>query len=203
MAPDQKAKRAQRPPSPKREIVDQKVIKALAHPVRAQALAILNERVASPNEIAQELDQGVGHISYHINVLKECECIELVETVPRRGAVEHFYRATTRAFLGDEDWRRLPPSVRPTLSATLMQDLVDDAAASLSAGTFDARDDRHFSWTPMIVDEQGWAEVVEVYRSALGRVLEIQAASADRLTRKEESGTPISVAAMVYETPGR
>ncbi len=203
MAPDQKAKRAQRPPSPKREIVDQKVIKALAHPVRAQALAILNERVASPNEIAQELDQGVGHISYHINVLKDCECIELVETVPRRGAVEHFYRATTRAFLGDEDWRRLPPSVRPTLSATLMQDLVDDAAASLSAGTFDARDDRHFSWAPMIVDEQGWAEVVEVYRSALGRVLEIQAASADRLTRKEESGIPISVAAMVYETPGR
>jgi DNA-binding transcriptional ArsR family regulator len=203
MAPDQKAKRAQRPPSPKREIVDQKVIKALAHPVRAQALAILNERVASPNEIAQEVDQGVGHISYHINVLKECECIELVETVPRRGAVEHFYRATTRAFLGDEDWRRLPASVRPTLSATLMQDLVDDVAASLSAGTFDARDDRHFSWTPMIVDEQGWAEVVEVYRSALGRVLEIQAASADRLTRKEESGTPISVAAMVYETPGR
>ena len=71
----------------------------MGHPVRNDALSILNERVASPNEISKELGQSVGHVSYHIKVLKECECIELVDTAPRRGAMEHYYRATSRAFL--------------------------------------------------------------------------------------------------------
>jgi DNA-binding transcriptional ArsR family regulator len=184
-----------------REIVDQRVIKALAHPVRVLALAILNERIASPNEIAQELGQGVGHVSYHINVLKKCECIEMVDAVPRRGAVEHYYRATSRAFIDAESWRRLPASVRPSLTATLLKDIFDDAGAALSAGTFDAREDRHLAWTPMIVDEEGWDEVNEAAAALLERVFEIQAASAERLTKAGEPGVQISVASLAYETP--
>jgi DNA-binding transcriptional ArsR family regulator len=200
MAPKQKSKKGQSRDR-NREIVDQRVIKALGHPVRVLALAILNERVASPNEIAQELNQSVGHVSYHIKVLKKCECIELVDTAPRRGAVEHYYRATARAFIDDEAWRRLPPSVRPSLTATLLQDLFDDAGAALSAGTFDAREDRYLTWTPMIVDEEGWGEVNEAAGAFLERVFKIQAASADRLTKTEEPGIQVSVASMAYETP--
>lgn len=116
MPPDRKSKLC---PSPidNREVVNQGVIKALGNPVRAKALAILNERIASPNEIAQELGQSVGHVSYHVNVLKKCECIELVDTASRRGAVEHFYRATIRLLIDDEAWaacrrRSVPASPR-------------------------------------------------------------------------------------------
>jgi DNA-binding transcriptional ArsR family regulator len=199
VAPHPKGKPASKEQS--RSIVDQRVIKSLAHPIRAQALAILNERIASPNEIAQELDQSVGHVSYHINVLKKCECIELVDTTPRRGAVEHYYRATARVFIDSEDWRRLPASVRPSLTGTLLQDLVADAGAALSAGTFDARDDRHLAWTPMIVDQDGWEELNEALGTLLERVFEIQAASAKRLTKSGEPGIQVSVASMAYETP--
>jgi DNA-binding transcriptional ArsR family regulator len=201
VATEPKSKQSQHTSGQSREIVDQRVIKALAHPVRAQALAILNERIASPNEIAKELDQGVGHVSYHINVLKKCECIELVDTAPRRGAVEHYYRATSRVFIDDENWRRLPASVRPGLTATLLQDLVEDAAGALSAGTFDARDDRHLAWTPMIVDDKGWGEVNEALATLLERVFEAQAASAERLAKAQEPGIQVSVASMAYETP--
>ena len=90
MATPQDGKNAEQEQGAKREVVDQQLIKALAHPVRAQALSILNERVASPNEIAKELKQGVGHVSYHINVLKQCECIELVGTEPRRGEADDY-----------------------------------------------------------------------------------------------------------------
>ena len=34
-------------------LVDPRVAKALAHPLRAHVLAILNERVASPNEMSE------------------------------------------------------------------------------------------------------------------------------------------------------
>jgi len=184
------------------EVVDQQLIKALAHPVRAQALSILNERVASPNEIAKELEQGVGHVSYHINVLKQCECIELVGTEPRRGAVEHYYRATTRIFLDDEDWRRLPASVRPGMSASLLQNVVGDAGAALSSGTFDAREDRHLAWTKMIVDEEGWRELNEAMAENLELVLRIQNDAAARLRDAGETGFQVSAVTMAYETPG-
>jgi DNA-binding transcriptional ArsR family regulator len=185
----------------KHGIVDARVVKALGHPVRVQALTILNERIASPNEISKELGQTVGHVSYHIKVLRECECIELVDTAPRRGAMEHYYRATSRAFLDVSDWTAVPASVRPGLSGSLLQTILKDASASLTTGTFDEREDRHLSWTPMIVDEWGWGELTKSLGEMLERVFEIQAASAERLAKADQAGIPISVALAGYETP--
>jgi DNA-binding transcriptional ArsR family regulator len=179
--------------------IDPRLVKALGHPVRNDALSILNERVASPNEIAKELGEHVGHVSYHIKVLKECECIELVDTAPRRGAVEHYYRATARAFLDVEEWSALPLSIRTGLTSSLLQTLINDASEALKSGTFDARDDRHFSWTPMLVDEDGWGELAELLEGALEGVFEIQQASSARLAAADAEGIPVSVAMLGFE----
>jgi DNA-binding transcriptional ArsR family regulator len=191
-----------RPKDRSRGSIDQRLMRALGHPLRVQALIILNERVASPNEISKELDQSVGHVSYHIKVLKECECIELVDTAQRRGAMEHYYRATERTFFDVSAWSALPPSVRPGLSADLLQTVVDDASAALTSGTFDKRSDRHLSWTPMLVDEQGWRQISDRLEAALNDVLEIQSASAERLAGADGAAIPVSVAMLSFETPG-
>jgi DNA-binding transcriptional ArsR family regulator len=184
-----------------RGALDQRLVRALGHPVRVQSLIILNERVASPNEISKELGESVGHVSYHIKVLKECECIELVDTAPRRGAMEHYYRATDRAFLNAEEWAALPDSIRPGLSASGLKTVFNDASAALLAGTFDKRIDRHLSWTPMIVDEEGWEELQAGLEGALEKVIEIQTASAARLTKADAPGIPVTVAVMGFEAP--
>jgi DNA-binding transcriptional ArsR family regulator len=75
--------------------VDQRLIKALGHPVRLRVLDILNARVASPSELAKELEEPLGNVAYHVKILEETGSIELVRTAPVRGALEHFYRATT------------------------------------------------------------------------------------------------------------
>lgn len=181
--------------------LDRRVVRAMGHPVRVQALAILNERVASPNEIAKELDQTVGHVSYHVKVLKECDCIELVDTAPRRGAMEHYYRATDRAFINVEGWEALPASLRPGVSASGIQAIFNDVSSAVMAGTFDKRTDRHLSWTPMLVDEEGWDEVRTSMREMLERVFEIQSASAERLTKEDAPGIPVSVAMLSFEAP--
>jgi DNA-binding transcriptional ArsR family regulator len=201
MAPKGDSKKSRPASKGRHGILDERVVKALGHPVRVQALTILNERIASPNEISKELDQSVGHVSYHIKVLKECECIELVDTAPRRGAMEHYYRATARAFLDVSDWAAVPQSVRPGLSGSLLQTVVEDASTALSAGTFDQQEDRHLSWTPMIVDREGWKELTKGLAEMLERVFEIQAASADRLTKANEAGIPVSASMIAYETP--
>jgi DNA-binding transcriptional ArsR family regulator len=179
--------------------VDQRLVKALAHPLRVEILTILNERMASPNELSKELEEGLSQVSYHVKVLKDFECIEMVKTEPRRGAVEHYYRATSRAFLTDSDWQSLPESVKPGVSASSIQMIIDDVVGALTGGTFDARDDRHLSWTPGVVDEQGWEEAVDLANETLDRVLTIQAGSAKRLAKSGDEGIPATMVVMNFQ----
>jgi DNA-binding transcriptional ArsR family regulator len=181
--------------------VNQALVKSLAHELRAEILAILNERMASPNELAKELDEGLSQVSYHVKVLKDYEVIRLVKTEPRRGAVEHYYRATSRAFLTDRDWHELPKSAREAMSADLFQMIVDDVVASLEDEVLDKREDRHMSWTPMIVDEQGWNEITGILGDALRDVLKAQASSVKRLAKSKDDGINMSVSILGYEVP--
>ena len=73
--------------------LDPRLAKALSNDVRARALELLVEGEKSPKLIAAELDLDLRSVAYHVRVLKKLGCIELVETLPRRGAVEHVYRA--------------------------------------------------------------------------------------------------------------
>jgi DNA-binding transcriptional ArsR family regulator len=84
---------------------DAKTARVLSHPLRPQILDILVQRgEASPNEIAAELNVPLGTLSYHTRLLRDHGWIELVREVPRRGAVEHFYRAVVQP---DAHWRSL------------------------------------------------------------------------------------------------
>ncbi|MDX6609908.1 MAG: hypothetical protein QOF85_1833 [Solirubrobacterales bacterium] len=73
--------------------LDPRLAKALSNEVRAQALGLLVEGTKSPKVIADRLGLDVRGVAYHVRVLKKLGCVELVGTQPRRGAVEHIYRA--------------------------------------------------------------------------------------------------------------
>jgi DNA-binding transcriptional ArsR family regulator len=180
--------------------VDQRLVKALAHPLRVEILTILNERMASPNELSKELEEGLSQVSYHVKVLKDFECIEMVKTEPRRGAVEHYYRATSRAFLADRDWQDLPDSIKPGVSTSVLEMVMDDVVGAINGGTFNARDDVHMSWTPGVVDEQGWNESVDLINETLDRIIKIHSSSAKRLAKSGEEGIPTTAVLMNYES---
>jgi DNA-binding transcriptional ArsR family regulator len=194
-----RAKRKSKAKRPKG--VDQRLVKALAHELRVEILTILNERMASPNELSKELDEGLSQVSYHVKVLKDYECIELVKTEPRRGAVEHYYRASSRPYLSDSDWRQLPDSVREGMSADLMQMVLDDVTAALEAGTVDAHKDRHMSRTPLLLDKKGWKALGQLLNATLEQVIEIQTESTDRLADSPEEVMEVIVAMMGVEVP--
>ena len=79
--------------------VEQRLAKALSHPLRVRVLTLLNQRVASPSELAEELGAPLGNVAYHVRILLDLDLLELVSTTPRRGAVEHHYRAIERPWL--------------------------------------------------------------------------------------------------------
>lgn len=77
--------------------IDKRMAKALSSSLRVQALTLISEGVASPKAISDRLGLDVRTVAYHVRVLRELDCIELVETAQRRGAIEHIYRVTEQA----------------------------------------------------------------------------------------------------------
>lgn len=181
--------------------LETRMAKALAHPLRARVLARLNERVASPNELSRELGEPLGNVSYHVKALLELGCIELVDTAQRRGAIEHYYRALTRARLDESAFRKLPASIRAELSGVVMEDAIGDIAKAFKAGTFDARTDRHSSLTKLVLDEQAWKELTGQLGELLDRALELQSQSAGRLQEGKSGGEEVvtSLVIAAYE----
>ncbi len=77
--------------------IDHRLAKALSNPLRAEALHLIAAGVDSPRAIGETLGKDVRGVAYHVRILHQLGCVELVETHQRRGAVEHIYRVTARA----------------------------------------------------------------------------------------------------------
>jgi DNA-binding transcriptional ArsR family regulator len=159
---------------------DQRVMKALSHPLRFRILVVLNQKVASPSEIAAELDEPLGNVAYHTKILAENGAIEQVRTAPVRGALEHFYRAQMRPWFDDELSAQLPDSIRRVLFGEIIQYIWGDVVAAGKSGGFDDPE-THITRTHLDLDEEGYQQVVDILNDAVDRALEIHAESAPRL----------------------
>ena len=137
-----------------RNISDPQIAKALAHPLRVAIMAVLEERIASPSEIATELDASLGLVSYHVRMLARLGLVRLVETRPRRGALEHYYRAEERPVITSEAWASVPSIVKQaTVRATLAQ-ISGQVNRAAQSGGFE-RSDSHLSRSPVVLDKRG------------------------------------------------
>jgi DNA-binding transcriptional ArsR family regulator len=182
-------------------LVDQRLAKALSHPLRARIFAILNERVASPTEIADILEERLPNVSYHVRALVDLECVELVRTAQRRGAIEHYYRAVRRPFFSDRDWKRLPRSGRQAIADVGLQLVWDDVSNAIEADTFEARPDRHLSLSLLEVDERGWGELRDILNGVLDDAERVMQQSRERLAKSDEKGIPTRLVLMHFEAP--
>lgn len=191
------------PERPPRLIVPE-LTKALTHPTRAHALTILTERVASPKEIAKELDRTIRHVTYHLGVLEKLGCVELVRTESVMGGrvVEHFYKATKRAWLDRQSWALLDRSDQRGVTSTLMELISGDIEEAMSAGTFEDPPNNHLSRTPMQVDDEGWGEIVALLESTLNELLDIQGRISNR-SAPDTDLTPVKVEILHFRSPQR
>ena len=71
----------------------------LAHPLRRRILYYLadeagGDRPTSPNELSKAFGEALTNTSYHVRQLAGKGLIDLADTTPRRGALEHYYQLT-------------------------------------------------------------------------------------------------------------
>jgi DNA-binding transcriptional ArsR family regulator len=159
--------------------LDEGLLKAISHPLRHRLLSMLDGRTASPNELARELGLPLGRVSYHIRLLHDLGAIELVATEPRRGALEHFYRAVTSAWFGEGDWARLPRSARRGILGHNLQQIFSWVTSAAEGGGFDHATSQVLR-VALELDEQGREEVSQLAREAVERARAIEAGAAAR-----------------------
>jgi DNA-binding transcriptional ArsR family regulator len=177
---------------PSRALLNYRQMHALSKKERVQILTVLCERVASPKEISEELGEGLSQVSYHVSVLRDCRLVALDHKVPRRGAVEHFYRAAAPTLIPPNAWGNLPPALRKAISIRILQEFFEDASASMEAGVFDSSPGE-LSWTPLILDAAGVEEFGQLARDFLESVLELQTNVAKRLPNGADEATAATV----------
>lgn len=185
--------------------IDSSLVRALSHPLRVEILQVLNEREASPNELMDMLEQPLGNVAYHARVLEKCGVIEEIRTAQRRGAVEHYFRAVPRSYIGHQDWRKVPRSVRSEITGASLESFVNRVVEAMQAGTIDDREDTTLNWMTMAVDEVGWVQATEVLDEALTRLQSVHEQSRQRLEMTEGQGTAMIVGLAAFEaaTPDR
>jgi DNA-binding transcriptional ArsR family regulator len=185
---------------PQSDISDPRIIKALTHPLRVQILSALEERTASPSELADELEAPLGNVSYHVRQLAGLGLIKLVKKTPRRGAIEHHYKAVGRTTITDDAWAGTPKVVKDAVVGAALTDLGSAVTSAAAQGGF-TKPDAHLTRTELVVDEKGWKDIAKELAATANRLQKISDDSAKRLAKASGDGErPATVALMLFES---
>jgi DNA-binding transcriptional ArsR family regulator len=164
--------------------IGDRLVKVLSHPLRIEILWLLEERVASPKELARATGAALGDVSYHVRYLTENSYIEVCDAKPRRGSIEHFYR------LKPAD--QTEKAIRALLGQTIR---------ALNGGTLAADSIQRLEWTALMLDERGWRELGELQSRWAGELAQLKAESARRLAKGATAGSPAVAAILGFATP--
>jgi len=181
-------------------IDDPRFVKALGHPMRIRIIALLQERTATPRELAQWLGGSLGTVSYHVRALYDLGLLELVRTTQVRGAIAHHYRARERPRISDEAWAAARPIVKQAAVGAALQTVDDYARASAAAGGFD-RAEAHLTRTNLRLDAKGWQQAAKACEKLLAELNRIEEAAARRLVKDPHADgvSDAAVALMMFD----
>lgn len=165
----------------KQEIAFENWHKAVSHPVRARIHRILQERAASPSEMARELDEDVSLVAHHTKHLVKLGCAELAYDRKVHGrAVEHVYRGIQRIVIDDAMWAKLSPELGQHLVREWMQWIVDDFSEAAKKKTVGHDDNFHVTRTPVVLDDEGVKRTKRIYEEAREQMIEVQEEVSER-----------------------
>jgi DNA-binding transcriptional ArsR family regulator len=167
---------------PIKNIDDPRFVKAMSHPLRVRILAMLDERKASPNQLAGWLGASLGTVAYHVRTLEQLGLIELVDETRVRGAVEHHYRARQRPNVTAEGWAQAPPIAKQAAVGSSLDVIAEYARASAAAGGFDRRD-AHLARALYKLDGRGFTQLSKAITKLLEQAEKIEASAAERIAK--------------------
>jgi predicted transcriptional regulator len=182
-------------------------IKAMSHPLRAEAFRLIRVNgPTSPAAIARELEADTKAVSYHVRKLREFDCVELVDIKVTRGTVEHFYTATEHNMIDTEEWDELvesEPQMAEVIMDEVLQSIVDDYSTSRRASVVGLDSEFFLVRHPGNVDPEGVQEVLEASEQYEKALEEIMVRSAQRQGEAGSDTVPVSASIVFFKMPKR
>ncbi|MFL5872856.1 MAG: hypothetical protein ACJ75T_05205 [Solirubrobacterales bacterium] len=166
-----------------------RMAKALSNKWRSRILFELSSRPLSPSQFVEEIGGSMTHVSRCFRELAEWGLVEIVEERKggrRGGGVERIYRGLRRPFFDGAAWESLPLIVRQEMSQSFLDAYMQRVTEAIDADTFDAEEDRHFSWKPVLLDRPAWTELSQALDAVLTWLPELESASLQRSDDPEE-----------------
>jgi len=181
------------PESPTRKRRDQGIARAIANPLRRAILEHLETHIASPAELADALREPEARITYHVEVLAQCGCLELMETRTREGSCEPFYLAKSEALTGSPESLRGPLLKRGAMSGRSVAARLERAGFVRSDRARELDDRRTVASVSVELDELGRAAVAELLEAFLRGVELIHAQNLERMEATGKHGGLVNI----------
>jgi DNA-binding transcriptional ArsR family regulator len=195
----------------RQDVPGSKVRKLLSHPWRVRILEVLDNYEMSCSQIvdyglipelaSRPRNDAISMLAYHFRVLLKGGLIEVVKSVQRGGSYEQICRANEGAHHTTEEWARLTREERSAITPMTLSSLIALVDNALLSDTFDNRVDRHLSYLPMELDEQGWADLGPVLDGVLDIVLRVRGEAKERLEESGEMPIRATWGQMFFESP--
>ncbi|MFE1440670.1 ArsR/SmtB family transcription factor [Streptomyces sp. NPDC058739] len=188
-----------------RRITDLGTLKALAHPLRMKLYRLLFvAEAATASQLAEQVDEAVSLVSYHLRKLAEHGLVE--EAEPRSGdARERWWQpATGGVTVRDEDFRDAPEKAAAHLAASR---LFQDQRSEMYRTYLDQRAHWGTAWNEAASDSESLlrltpAELTELQKELLDVVKRHDDRARARAAAGETEGRE-NVALHVYGFPFR
>lgn len=175
----------------------------LADDVCMQIVSELNRREMSVTQFHREFGGATtGGIRSRFKRLETSGWLKKVNEETggrRRGATEHFYRATRPTIRDSGAWTEPSDALRRTRSWRTFKQFAEKVKEAMQAGTFDARVDRYVTLSFLSLDQQGWANVVAGIEALSALIFEEQGRAKARMKRSDEELVAMTVGLGAFE----
>jgi hypothetical protein len=145
--------------------------------------------------LSRELGEPLANVSYHVKLLADLGCIELVRVDAKRGTLEHQYRAVRIPVIGPDEWMGMPVGVRREITDGIIGRIGEDLRHAVSGGGFD-RAEIQATRSRVTLDEEAWRTL----SAMLDDVLEVSARlEAETVERGEGETITANLVTLLFE----
>ncbi|MER6627118.1 helix-turn-helix domain-containing protein [Streptomyces sp. NPDC000987] len=188
-----------------RSITDLGTLKALAHPLRMRLYRLLCvARTATASQLAEQVDEAVSLVSYHLRKLGEHGLIEEAEPGSGDGRERWWQPASDGVSIRDRDFRDAPERAAAHLAATR---LFHEQRADMYRRYLDERPTWSAEWNAAAPDSEALLRLTAAELDELRRELEALARKYEEKGRAAEAAGDTegreNVALHVYGFPFR
>jgi len=175
----------------------------LADDICMQIVTELNRREMSVTQFHREFGGAtMGGIRRRFKRLETSAWLKKVREETggrRRGAREHFFRATRPVIIDGNAWADPPDALLGTQSWRTFERFSGKVKEAMRAGTFDARVDRYVTLSFLSLDQQGWANVVAGIEALSAFIFEEQECAKVRMKKSGEKPVVMTVGLGAFE----